>query len=95
MTSSVIKSNEILKVVFEGVDASGGQVGISVPGLQVGDVIVGAQAGPSGSGIPGGVGTIGTFENGLATISVDDEIQQTSGNDLTGVVFTLVVVRLS
>ena len=68
-----------VKAVFNGNNGAGS---ISVPGLQVGDVALVFANG----------NFLGAFES---VISVADQIQQTSGNNLSSITLTLVLIRWS
>jgi hypothetical protein len=68
-------------VTFNG---SNGPSGISVPGLQVGDVVNWAHS-PQG-------GSVAAFET---FVSVADEIQQTAGYDASSFLWTMQLTRWS
>ena len=70
----------LVKAVFVGRNGAGA---ISVPGLQVGDTVLQYQNG----------NWAGSFD--FPAITVADEIQQSSGSDLSAVTFTLFLLRWS
>lgn len=67
-----------IKAAFNGRSGSGA---ISVPGLQVGDIVLVFVNGNWAS----------SFES--PTVSVADEMQQTSGADLSSISFELILIR--
>jgi hypothetical protein len=76
-------SATVVKVTFNGGTASGG---VSIPGLQTGDVIL--------NGLIDGEYNWPSFANGYEpVVSTPNELQQSSALDWSGVLFTLYLLR--
>lgn len=80
--SNTVTFPAIGRADFNGVNGAGA---VSVPGLDVGDLVTFYAQAPGGWQTPGGI-----FED---VISVAGEIQQISSNDLSPYTFTILFLR--
>ena len=90
-----IQTIGFIKTTFVGVDATGGPVNISVPGLKAGDIVIALYpiANTAGPFTSGDLSNSPPFSSNQP-IQADDQFTQSVGADTSPVTFEIVVARL-